>query len=317
MRAALIEGPGRARVVDVPAPEPGPGEVRVRLAGCGVCGSSLPAWEGRPWFSYPLAPGEPGHEGWGTVDATGPGTEGLAPGRRVALQSFRAFAEFDVAPAASVVAIPGALDGEPFPGEALGCAVNALRRGEVTAGQTVAVVGAGFLGALIAGLAAGQGARVTAASRRRTSLESARRMGAERLVQTSGDLDRDVAEAVRHNPEGFDRVFEVTGLQAPLDLASRLVRERGRLVIAGFHQDGPRLVDMQLWNWRGLEVVNAHERAPSAYAQGMRGAAEAVAGGAIDPSPLYTHTFPLEELGSAFECLARRPDGFMKALVVP
>jgi threonine dehydrogenase-like Zn-dependent dehydrogenase len=57
-----------------------------------------------------------------------------------------------------------------------------------------------------------------------------------------------------------DVVIECTGMQWPLDLAGELTRERGRLVIAGFHQDGPRQVNMFLWNWRGLDVINAHER---------------------------------------------------------
>ena len=48
---------------------------------------------------------------------------------------------------------------------------------------------------------------------------------------------------------------------------------------------------MQLWNWRGLDVINAHERDPEVYVEGMREAVEAVAAGRLDPSPLYTHTF--------------------------
>lgn len=65
--------------------------------------------------------------------------------------------------------------------------------------------------------------------------------------------------------DGCDCVIEATGKQAPLDLASRLPRVRGRLVIAGYHQEGTRTVDMQHWNWRGLDVINAHERDPQVY----------------------------------------------------
>ena len=55
----------------------GPGEARVRLEGCGVCGSNLPVWEGRPWFQYPLDPGTPGHEGWGVIEEVGEGLQGM------------------------------------------------------------------------------------------------------------------------------------------------------------------------------------------------------------------------------------------------
>ena len=73
---------------------------------------------------------------------------------------------------------------------------------------------------------------------------------------------------------------------------------------------------MQLWNWRGLDVVNAHERDPAIRLDGIREAAAAVVEGRLDPAPLYTHVFPLDRLGEAFELARRRPDGFVKALVV-
>jgi threonine dehydrogenase-like Zn-dependent dehydrogenase len=88
-------------------------------------------------------------------------------------------------------------------------------------------------------------------------------------------------------------------------------------VIAGYHQDGPRQVDMQQWNWRGLDVVNAHERDPAVVARGMQEAMAAVADGVLDPIPLITHRVPLAELGHAFELMRERPDGFMKAVALP
>jgi threonine dehydrogenase-like Zn-dependent dehydrogenase len=72
---------------------------------------------------------------------------------------------------------------------------------------------------------------------------------------------------------------------------------------------------MQLWTWRGLDVINAHERDPKIYIQGMREAVAAVVSGQINPLPLYTHTFPLEEINNAFGMMAERPANFMKALI--
>ena len=95
MRAAVIAGSRRLEIIDAAPPIPAPRDVRVRLEGCGVCASNLPVWEGRPWFSYPLDSGAPGHEGWGRIDALGPGTRGLAPGDRVACISYRAHAELE------------------------------------------------------------------------------------------------------------------------------------------------------------------------------------------------------------------------------
>ena len=316
MHAAIFAGPEQIRIEERPLPEPEPGQVRVRLEGCGVCGSNLPVWEGRPWFSYPLEPGTPGHEGWGHVEAAGEGVENVAVGDRVAAFSLHAYATHDVVAADRVVKLPPELDGVPFPGEPLGCAMNIFRRSAIGPGQTVAIVGIGFMGALLTSLAAQAGARVFAVSRRPFALEVARRMGAEEAFPLKEPGAVVEAVMARTGGAGCDCVIEAVGLQGPLDLATELTKVRGRLVIAGYHQDGLRQVNMQLWNWRGVDVINAHERDEAIYVEGIREAVAAVQEGRLDPAPLYTHRFRLEETGEALRTSAERPDGFMKALVV-
>src|SRR3954451_6911036 len=292
MTSAVVEGPGRVSFARVPAPEPGPGDVLVRVEGCGVCASSVPLWEGRPWFTYPLAPGAPGHEGWGVERETG---------RRVAFVSYTAYAELEAVPREAVVPLPEELD-IPFPGEAIGCAMNVFARSGVRARDTVAIVGCGFLGLLLVQLCVGAGARVRAFSRRPDALALARDFGAA----TPDELEE----------ESCTVVIETGGVQATLDQATRLCGARAGLVVAGYHQDGERRVDMQLWNWRGLDVVNAHERELYRYVEGIRAGAAAVVQGQLDPSPLLTHVLPLRRLGEALELARTRPPGFVKAVVV-
>lgn len=315
MQAAVVVEPGKIEIQRVPVPEPQPGEVRVRLEGCGVCASNLPPWEGQPWFEYPMEPGKLGHEGWGIVDALGENATGFSIGDRVAMLSNHAYAEYDVAPAEAVVELPEALDGQPFPGEPLGCAVNIFNRSGVRSGQTVAIVGIGFLGALLCQMASLAGARVIAITRRQYALDIASDMGAQETVAM--DDHWQIIEKVKQlTDEVFcDCVIEATGKQWPLDLSAELTKERGRLIVAGYHQDGPRQVNMQLWNWRGLDVINAHERELRVYVDGIRSAADKVAEGKLDPSPLYTHTWPLDRLDEALNATRDRPDGFMKALI--
>jgi threonine dehydrogenase-like Zn-dependent dehydrogenase len=317
MRAAVLTGPGLFEIQRVKRPEPQIGEVRVRLEGCGVCASNLTPWAGPAWMRFPTEPGGLGHEGWGVIDAVGDDAGVLKVGQRVALLSYHAYAEYDVAPADAVVALPESLSVEAFPGEALGCAMNIFRRSAIRAGQTVAIIGIGFLGSLLTQLAARAGARVIAISRRRFSLDLARRMGASETVPM--EAHEEIIAQVKRLTHGqlCDRVIEAVGKQWPLDLAGELTRERGRLIIAGYHQDGPRQVNMWLWNWRGLDVINAHERDRNVHVEGMRQAVEAVTAGQLDPAPLYTHRFPLEELDKALDATRDKPEGFVKALVVP
>jgi threonine dehydrogenase-like Zn-dependent dehydrogenase len=315
MHAVVLSGPGRLRVDEVPRPDPAAGQIRVRLEGCGVCASNLIPWSGPEWMHFPTAPGALGHEGWGVVDAVGNGVEEFSVGDRVAALSYNSYAEYDVADADAVVRLPDSLAGQPFPGEPLGCAMNIFRRSDIAAGQTIAIVGIGFLGAVLTRLASDAGARVIAISRRAFARDIARAMGAAETIAM--DDHNGIIARVKDLTGGAlcDRVIEAVGKQWPLDLAAELTRERGRLIVAGYHQDGSRQVNMQLWNWRGFDVINAHERDPKVYVAGMREAVNAVACGRLDPRSLYTHIYPLDRLDEALNATRDRPDGFLKALV--
>ena len=313
MRSAQLVQPFRFVVGDAPAPEPGPGEVLVRVEGCGICGSNMPPWRGAQGTSFPLEPGAPGHEAWGRVEAEGSGGDDLA-GRRVAMLSYRGFAELDVVARDQLLPLPPELDGVDVPAEPLACAVNVARRAAVQPGDDVVVLGIGFLGGLLLSLLRdAEPARIVAVSRRGAARELARRMGADEVMS----YDDAWAWAQRHSDGTADVVVEATGAQAPLDLATHLCRIRGRLVVAGYHQNGPRSVDMRLWNWRGLDVINAHERSPATYMEGMRIGLERLADGRLDLEPLITHRFPLADIQHAFQVADDRGDGFLKAVVLP
>ena len=317
MRAAVLAAPGRITIARTPVPQPGRSQALFRVEGCGVCASNLTPWSGPEWMRFPTAPGDLGHEAWGVVEAVGEDVTSLKPGDRIAALSYRAYAERDVVEEDAAIVLPAALDGAPFPGEPLGCAMNIFRRSDIARGQTMAIVGAGFLGLLLTQLATQAGARVIAISRRPYALQMARRMGAH---ETIGMKDHGaIIGAVREMTGGAfcERVIEAVGMQEALDLAGEITGERGRLIVAGYHQNGLRQVNMQLWNWRGLDVINAHERDPRVYMQGMREAVDAVVAGRMTPQALITHAFPLDRLDDALDATRDRPEGFMKAVVVP
>lgn len=315
MAAAVFLHPGNVVFRKVPMPECGPHEVRVRLEGCGVCPESVAAWRGGGDFPYP--PGAPGSEAWGRVEAVGREVKGIFPGDRVGVLTHAGFAEYAVVDAGCAVVLPETLDGEPFPARALGGAVNVFRRSFIDKGQTVAILGFGFLGALLTQLAVLAEARVVAVGRRPYALRIARQLGASATVLRREGEAAHAVDAARAVSDGgrCDVVIETSGTQESLDIAGELTRERGRLVVAGTHRGGPRSVDMELWNRRGFDVVNAHESSPEILREGMREAAAAVACGLLKPGPLYTHRFSLERLDDALRLVAERPTGLMKALV--
>ena len=315
MQAAVFTGDKKITLREVDLPKPGPHEVLVKLEGCGLCASNIPPYEGREWFDYPLKPGNPGHEGWGRIVETGSEVKNFDVGDRVAMLSYAAYAEYDVAEESACLKLGDLLADQPFPGEPLGCALNIFKRSDIQPGHTVAIIGIGFLGALLTQLCKERGATVIALSRRDYALKVARSCGAEHTLPLHDHWQ--IIEQVKEITKGAfcDRAIEATGKEWPLNLAGELLKNRAKLIIAGFHQDGMRSVNIQQWNWKGLDVINAHEREQEKYMEGMGEAAAAVATGKLNPNPLYTHHFPLEKIEEAFKCTTERPDGFLKALI--
>lgn len=315
-KSLVFSAPQKVEVKEVKMPAPGKGEVRVKLEGCGVCASNIPSWEGREWFNYPMEPGAPGHEGWGIVDAVGEEVTCVKVGDRVACLSYHSYAQYDVAKADEVVKLPSSLDDKPFPGEALGCAMNIFNRSAIEKDQTVAIVGMGFLGLLLTQLIKAAGAKVIGVSRREFSLQAAEYQRADHSIVMEDHYE--VIAKVKEITDGAfcDRVIEVTGKEWPLNLSIELTKEKGKLIVAGFHQDGMRQVNMQLLNWRGIDMISAHERDPQQYITGIKNAIQAIEEGRLNPFPLFTHSFLLQEADHAFFKLTDRPDGFIKALII-
>ncbi|MCA1645009.1 MAG: alcohol dehydrogenase catalytic domain-containing protein [Chloroflexi bacterium] len=301
MRAARLVGPRDLRVIEVVEPTPGPGEVLLRLRACGVCASDLNAWRGVPGIKYPLPVGAPGHETWGEVVAAGVGAERWQSGQHVTGLLWNGLAELGVARAENLVTLDGPLLGEP-----LACAMNVIRRASPVPADVLAFVGFGYLAALCAQLLP-TGVRWIALSRRAESRALAIRLGADAAHSF---------ESVP--PELWDSVpvvVEAAGVQQTLDAATWLTAFSGRLVIAGYHADGQRTVNMQSWNWKGIDVINAHDRRPDVIVGALRDGLRLVAERGLDLPALQTHEFGLDDAAAAFHAADDRPAGFVKAVV--
>jgi NADPH:quinone reductase len=309
VRALTLRGPRDAVIVDTAEPQPGEGELLLRVHACGVCGSDLNAWRGVTGIEYPLPAGAPGHEAWGEVVAVGPGVREACVGQLVTGLAANGFAELTVARADEVLRVPSRLGQAPVLGEPLACAMNVVRRAGIGDGDRFAVVGFGYIAALIIELLPLGAGGWIALSRREDSRALALRCGAEAAYGFSS-VPPDLWDS-------FGVVIEAAGVQQTLDYATWLTAYGGRLVIAGYHADGLRTVNMQSWNWKGIDVINAHERQPSAYVRGLREAFDRLASRDLDLAAFHTHSIPLVDAAQAFALAESRPPGFVKALVRP
>ncbi len=315
MKSSQVVGPQRSEVVEEPVPDPGPGEVVIDVAACGVCASELHAWLAGP-VAEPL---RLGHEPVGRVRAVGPNVTGVGPGDRVTGLLKPAYGEVCLAEERDVLLVPDGVPDLAALGEPLACLVNAQRRTRVELADRVALVGLGFMGLGLLQLLRLRGPRrVVAIDPREDTRRRALEIGADEVYHPA-ELP-DGFEVTRFDEwetgKGFEVVVEASGTQPGLTLAGRLVRAHGVLSILGYHQGGTREVEVGMWNWKAIDVVNAHVRRHADLMASMRIGLDLLAAGQLDLAGLVTHRYPLAEVDRAFADLRDKPDGFVKAVVV-
>ena len=316
MRYSQLIAPRTSEVVEAPTPDPGPGEVLVLVKASGVCASELHPWaDGRPEYPHRF-----GHEPMGVVVAAGPDVTRFSEGARVTGLFKGAYADHCLASEADLLPVPDDVAEENALGEPLACLVNAQRRTPVELADRVAVVGLGYMGLGMLELLKLRGpSRIVAIDVREDARTAALALGADEAYDPSqlpdeykitnfGDWQSD---------RGFDVVVEGSGTQPGLTLAGEMVRVHGVLSILGYHQGGPRQVEVGMWNWKAIDVVNAHVRRRADLMESMRIGLELTAKGLIDLGALVTHRYSLDEVDRAYADLQQKPPGFIKAVVRP
>lgn len=315
MRQAVLTGPRRFAIEELPVPEIGPDEVLLRVAACGVCASELDIYQGAAGHaSYPW---RPGHEVSGVVERAGERVAAPAPGDPVAVFVTTAgYGEYVAVPAAHCFPA-GDVPLELALGEPLACAVNAVELAGIALADDVVVVGAGFMGQLAIRLAGLRGPRrLIVADTRDDALALAASAGATATVNPAREP---LAETVLELTDGAgaDVTIEFTGTQGALEVIGACTRMSGTLVIAGYHQGPPRQVPLADWNWNAFRIANAHFRDVTTILRGLRAGMRLVSSGRLSLEGLVTHRFPLTSIDEAFRTAIEKPEGFVKATVTP
>jgi len=330
MKAAIYPGNGKPlTIVDVPVPVPRAGEVLIRVAACGLCHTDLHYLDhGVPTFKTP--PIILGHEAAGTVATLGDGVTGLNLGDRVLAPSVwacgrcrfcrsgrenlcsdlvmpgnhtdGAFAEFLVVPAKELVPVPASIPLERacVIADAVSTPYHAVkRRGRVTVGDTVAVVGCGGVGLNVVQCAAVAGANVIAVDLSEARLQLAKELGARALINP-GKIQRVDKEVRKITDGGVDVAFEVVGSPKTIDLAFNLIRKGGKLVVIGFCHDAVPINVGKLMFYE-LELAGSLGCGAGEYPEIV----SLVEAGRITLDPIVSGSVPLEQINEGLDRLRR------------
>jgi threonine dehydrogenase-like Zn-dependent dehydrogenase len=280
---------------------------------------------------YPIIPG---HEWAGTVEAVGPGVAGIDEGAAVVAEGLRAcgdcarcregmtnLCEVDYAETgfthpgafAELVCVPAPLVHRLPPGsdlaaaallEPAACVAQGLLDIDLRPGLSVAVIGAGTVGLLAVDL-------LRRVSPRRLALVGTR---APRLALgvAMGATEAWNVRREEYPDPGFDLVFEAAGTPAGARTAVDLARRGGTVVLEGISglPDGLDADTIVLGHLRVHGVFGASRNA-------WRWVTELFAAGLLDPGPLVSHAFPLEDHAAAFAALADRNGDALKVQLRP
>ena len=318
--------PGRVELVEVDKPAVRePDDVLIRVAYAALCGSDA-HYIRDDLLSVVFAPPAPvGHEISGVIEDLGPAAQakGLRRGDRVTgnfilecghcdacRRGMRQFcrsprphgagqAEYIVWKADQVYPIPQGVSLleaaliEPFT-----IAVEAVRRGGLTPGRSVMVLGAGSIGQTLIHLSGRTGAGTVAASVRTPSKQDiARLMGADLVVDPRR---QDVVQAglAHTGGEGFDVVFETSGSPECARQALQLARRGGTVVYVSYYPPGSTL-EVPLFEeliFRELTIKGA-QLAQNSWVQALSLFPK------MDLRSLISRVYPLERYQEAYDDL--------------
>lgn len=317
-KRAVLTKPEHMELVEVEE-EPGEGQVMLKIASCGMCNWELGFWKGE--LNYQGYPHKLGHEFAGTVVKTGPGCRRLKAGDKVSVldRGFGGFAEYRVTPESKCVKLAENIDPRYAMGEPQKCIITVLRAAAPEAGDYGIVQGCGPMGMWCVMALAGRSlAGLIAVDVDESKLEFAKKYGATHTINSKIE---NVTERVKEITGGHmaDFVIEGTGIPALLNRAQDYLKTgRGaRLILMSSHHDPCKEFDFRKAIERGSQIIAAHPPYSEDEFDDFRRAIALINNGTFDNRALVTHEFKLSNIQTAFETLADKPEGFMKAIVVP
>ncbi|MGZ5120414.1 MAG: zinc-dependent alcohol dehydrogenase, partial [Burkholderiales bacterium] len=324
MHAAVLKAPRQFDIAERRMPAAGSDDIVVRIAATAVCHTDLGIYTGdHPGVRYPVVMG---HEATGVVDAIGSESVRLKPGQPVIINPIiscghcdsclrgdqnlcrnaglfgrevdGSMSEFVCLPCRYVHALPETL---PLANatliETLATVRHAQQRLQLTAGESVAVLGQGTTGLLHTRLAVLAGANpVIGISRTRWKLDMATRMGAHHVLDVGAE---DAVEEVLRltGGNGADVVIDTAGGAATLKAGMDMLRPGGRFSpYAVSHECCPAFTTFPLY-YKEMSIIGSRALTPA----DMEPAIDLVASGRVDVSDFVSAVYPLDHASEAFE----------------
>ena len=313
MQAAILRGLGDIVCDEVPAPEPDGTKAIVRMRMASICGTDLHyVYHGWPRNTYPMQPGEPGHEGVGVI--VDPGETGLREDALVLtvpnIWEARNFAEYQAVSPRFLIELPqGRPLAELMMAQQLGTVIFAARKLPEMAGKTAVVIGQGSAGLFHDFYLRRLGAsRIIAIEPNADRRAAGVALGVDEAIDITGDAAVDAVLRLTGG-QGAEVVVDAVGGAETLGQAVRMAKAEGHVHVFGLPTGfDPVAFDLSAFFLKRLDVRTIFGAQDEQGLVSFRHALRLIAEGEIDMAPYVTHTLPLAQARDAF-ALAHEPTG--------
>lgn len=337
MTAARFYRPNAPFVIEkIPIPPLQPHEILVQVKACGICGSDVHIYEGRLATKNP--PIVLGHEVSGVIARLGGESKQLKEGEAVCIDSFvscknckyclggrRAlchrfkimgiffdggFAEYVKVAADNVIKLGKKVDFEQgiMVADVAPTALHAIRRSNLSFGDSLAVVGVGAIGLQVVQIAKHFGIfPIIAIDIRQELLKKSLDLGADAIINS---IVKDPVKEVKEKFGGSDVVIECVGIQETIKQAVQILKKGGRAVIVGVGADSYTIPALTAGEY---EVVGSF----GFTREEINNVNLMVENGFLEFSSSISHRFPLKNINEAFEVFKNKVGNPIKVIINP
>ena len=325
MKAALMTGPGKIQMGEIPIPEYGDDDVLVRVKNVGICGSDLEFFEHGKIADWVLEyPHVLGHEPAGVVEAVGKNVKHLKPGDVAAVEPgkpcfkcptclsghynmcpnlifmcnpgyYGAFKEYLALPANLVFkAMPGTDTADACLAEPLAVGIHSVAQSGIKFGQSAAILGSGCIGLCVAQVLMAQGiSEIYITDQHKVRLDKAKVMGVKHVINFK---EVDAIKEINRLSGGVDVVYECAGAPSSVTQAISMIKTNGIIVVIGMYSEQNQQVDLN-----GLLMKEASIVTNFRYCHNYPAALQAIGSGTIKVSDIVSHRYKLENLQEAMD----------------
>lgn len=320
MKAAVFLNKGLIRIQELGIPKPKSNEILVKVKACGICGTDLHIYQGKPGSATVKGPIILGHELAGEVVGVGDDVKTIKLGDRVTIdpniycgicdycregkkhlcENLEAIgvtrdggmAEYVTVPEANVFILPETMTyDEGAMVEPLSCVVHGIEQINIAATDSVLIIGGGYIGQMMLQMVKMKGvAKIIVSEIDESKYQSIMELGANQIINPIKQNIKEILD------DGVDIVIECIGLQSTMEQAVQLAGKGGQVLMFGVTDPNTKIEVSPYEIFQKELTIKGSFINPNTQLKAL----SLIGQGKINVKQFFSHSFKLDDIPEAF-----------------